>query len=67
MYEHKLIVECEVCKSEIVLCQVRFENNLEHADANLFDLACRCGSGVKLFGIQAKKHWTEPISDSSSR
>jgi len=61
MYEHKLIFECEVCNSEIPLSQVRFENNLENVDANLFDLACPCGSQVKLFGVQAKKHWTVPI------
>ena len=61
MYEHKLIFECEVCNSEIAHSEVRFENNLETVDANLFDLACHCGFQSKLFGIQAKKHWTEPI------
>ena len=63
MYEHKLIFECEVCKSENVVSQVRLENNLENVDANLFDLACRCGSQRKLLGVQAKKHWTEPAVD----
>jgi len=61
MYEHKLVFECEVCNSEIALSEVRFENNLENVDSNQFDLLCHCGSQVKLFGIQAKKHWTEPI------
>jgi len=59
MYEHKLIFECEVCNSEIAHSQVRFENNLEHVDGNLFDLVCHCGVQSKLFGVQAKKHWTE--------
>lgn len=59
MYEHKLIFECEVCKSELAHSQARFENNLEPVDANLFNLACDCGRQNKLFGVQAKKHWTE--------
>jgi len=61
MYEHKLIFECEVCKSEIGLSHVCFENNFEAVDANHFDLACHCGWQSKLFGVQAKKHWTEPV------
>ena len=62
MYAHKLIIKCEACKSEVARSLMRFENNLEHLDATLFDLECSCGWQSKLFGFQAKKHWTELVS-----
>jgi len=62
MYAHKLIFKCEACKSEVALSLVRFENNLEDLDATTFDLECSCGWQSKLFGFQAKKHWTELVS-----
>jgi hypothetical protein len=63
-FVHVLLLQCPACEDAIAVTDATPEANLEEIDARTFDSRCPCGWTGQVVGIQARRHWVEPWSES---